>query len=339
MRKKLFGNICTLFALGNLSSALVCCTISKVLFKQKCTKEYKHQLDELSYNCQLGPVESISSYQEPISQFKLSFGTNKRNDFVNCIKELKKNREGSGKISRRSASCILHMNSITINTNETTELSHLYTISRQAPNITSLKWRIHNKCHHVTSFVSQFKHLEELTISLSSINLSSCEGFSFNGTQLTKLHINLRKSPNLKKTKFNKYTFSATFLGEIKNLKEFKLNCGDKQFEVDMPQEMFHGLSNLEKLALETCDFKHFSAAHFQELKSLKVLNLSYAQFDDYDWLRYELYCYDFLYVLLYCEANIKRSVLVTQAMNYCGQSECPRGIMIINSRKFNCEM
>lgn len=273
----------------NLSASLVCCDISKIIFNQECTKIYHSQMDlvKLLYKCLLVPNETSSSDQEFITQFDLHVHRS-RKTFTNCIRN-RKIADGSLENNKHFVQeCKLRMISLTINTNETTEVSHLYTVSRQAPYITSLILQMHNKCHNVTSVVAQFKHLKKLTLNIfNTVNLNECEDFSFEGTQLTKLHVYLNKPTNLKSAKLRNYTFKPTFLRDMKNLKEFKLHCGFKEFEVDLPVEMFQGLSNLEGLALERCIFNNLSAKHFEDMTSLRVLNLSYVQFDDFDWLRY----------------------------------------------------
>lgn len=273
----------------NQSASLVCCDISKIVFNQECTKIYDSEMDvsKLIYKCILVPNETSSSDQKFITQFDMH-GPNSRKTFTNCIRN-RKIADGSLENNKLFVQeCKLRLISLTINTNETTEVSHLYTVSQQAPYITALNLQMHYKCHNVTSVVTQFKHLEKLTLNImNTVNLNECEDFSFEGTQLTKLHVYLNKPTNLKSPKLKNYTFKPTFLRDMKNLNEFKLHCGFKEFEVDLPVEMFQGLSNLEGLALESCIFNNLSARHFEDMTSLRVLNLSYVLFDDFDWLRY----------------------------------------------------
>lgn len=292
MWKALIQNICIFFAIGNLSEALFCCDVSQLLFKQDCYKisdaVWQRSTHYYNYNCILTPVET-ASYQQFISQFQFYFSTYRhRKWFMNCIHKYNKNNGNSEDIEYFAQSCYLRIESLTINTNESTEFSDLYAVSQQVPNITTLNFRMFNKCYRVNSVVPQFKHLEMLIVNVfNSVDLNECEDFSFKGTELTKLHIYLNKPTILKYPKLTNYTFTPTFLSDMKKLKELKLNCGLKDFEVGLPLEMFQGMSNLEVLALENCVFNSLSVYHFQNLTNLRVLNLSHVQFDDFDWLRY----------------------------------------------------
>lgn len=290
MLKTVFGNICILFAIGDLSSAFVCCELYKVLFQQECRNLYgvaeEKCINSYMYNCLLTPV---ASYQQFVSQFHFDFFNAKdRKVLMDCIHKINTNNASLKYVEHLVEDCHLRIESLTLNTNESTELSHFHAVSKQVPYISMLNIRMFNKCCRVNSVVPQFKHLEMLEVNIfNSVDLNECEDFSFKGTKLTKFHIYLNKPSILKYPKYTNYSFDPTFLSDMENVKEFKLNCGLKDFEVELPIEMFQGLSNLEVLALENCVFNNLSVDNFKSLTTLRVLNLSYVQFDDFDWLRF----------------------------------------------------
>lgn len=290
MWKKLIGCYCIILVIGNLTSHEVkimnCCDISEIVFGQKCTKwhslEFGQKVTEL--NCVLSPIES--SNQALISQFEVSLMYHNMNDFYYCTQKLER-EPGTRRdahfelyIKNITRACNPHVHSVTINTNETTQLYYLYDVVGRAPHITQLDWRIHKQCQRVNEIITKFKQLNVLTFDIfSSVDLDNCV--------LTKLCINLNKPDNYISSNLKIYSFAATFLSDQKNLQQFTLNCTFNQFEVDLPREMFKGLTNLSQLSLENCDFNKLTPAHFEDLINLRVLNLSNAQFDGLDWLRY----------------------------------------------------
>lgn len=254
---------------------LTCCVIFEFLFLNKCTNRNKdlmfnqvHPVNRKQFQCSVWHKE-ISS-QVVINQF-------------------------GGVLRQKNAQeqtvllgvCKMEVSSLKIARNENTELSNLNYIERHAGNITELSWEIHNECR-ISKLAAVFKHkLKVLTIdAYSSVNLENCDDFSFNwATKLTKLNININK-PHKNSRNLNRYAFDPTFLRDTRKLQQFKLNCGHISFEVDLPRQMFQGLINLSELTLEHCSFNNLSALHFEDLTNLRVLNLSYARFDDFEFLR-----------------------------------------------------
>lgn len=294
MWEKLFGCLCISLVIGNLRAHEVkimnCCDISEIVFGQKCTKwhslEFRQKVTDV--NCVL------TSNQELISQFEVSLRYHSMDDFYYCTQKLER-EPGTRRdphfeldIANISKVCNPHVHSVTINTNETTQLSYLYDVVGRAPHITQLDWRIHKQCQRVNEIITKFKQLKVLTFDIySSVDLDNCDDFSLNGTNLNKLNINLNKPGNYISSNLKTFSFAATFLRDQKNLQQFTLNCTSNQFKVELPREMFQGLNDLSQISLENCDFNKLTPAHFQDLTNLRVLNLSNAQFDDLDWLRY----------------------------------------------------
>lgn len=222
-----------------------------------------------------------------ISQFGGVFRQKNAQDQTRCSQEYFSS-EKTSIINVLLGVCKMEVRSLIISTNENTELSNLNYIERHAGNITEVSWELHNECR-ISELADVFKDkLKVLTIdAYSSVNLEKCDDFSFNwATKLTKLHININK-PHKNSRNLKSYAFEPTFLRETRKLEQFKLNCGNISFEVDLPREMFQGLINLSELTLEHCSFNNLSAVNFEDLTSLRVLNLSYARFVDFEFLRY----------------------------------------------------
>lgn len=156
---------------------------------------------------------------------------------------------------------------------------------------------MHKKCLDVVETISKLKHLKIMILDIySSVDLNKCEYSGTNGmSQLTTLYINLNKPSSLNYANLTNYAFNATFLRDMKKLTELKLNCESDLFEVHLPKETFLGLRNLSTISLERCNFNNITVEHFEHLTNLAVLNLSYTQFDNFDWLRY-ICCICFLY-------------------------------------------
>lgn len=297
MWEKLFRCLCIYLVIGTLSAHEVkimnCCDISEIVFKQKCTKWHSLEFGQkmTDVNCVLSPNEITN--KQLISQFEVSLMYRNMNDFYYCTQKLERD-PGTRRdplfelnIENIIKVCNPHVNSVTINTNETTELSYLYDVAERAPHITQLRWRIHKQCQRVNEIITKFKQLKVLTFDIyNSVHLDNCEDFSLIGTQLTELHINLNKPEDYLSANLKSYSFAATFLRDQQNLQQFILNCTSNQFEIDLPREMFQGLTELSQLSLENCEFNKLTPAHFQDLINLRVVNLSNAQFDDFDWLR-----------------------------------------------------
>lgn len=303
MWNNLFKGLCIFLAIRNLSAleikTLNCCDILEVVFMQNCTEFEKYKLEHtrntLSFKCTRSPIETRMSYQTMYRQFDASFVPKSNNDLANCRQQLNaENYSNHSHIMYTLEICILQVHSITIHTNETMELSHFKTLARQAPNITELRWQMHNKCHPVNEIIVQFNHLISLALDVySSIDLNKCKSCTSIESELQRLHINLNQPSNVISANLTK------LLPDMKRLKELKLNCGSKKFEINLTTEVFQGMTNLKELALVNCSFVNLSAALFQDLTSLRVLNLSSSQFDDFDWLRYvELVLYTYLCIL-----------------------------------------
>lgn len=270
---------------------LTCCVIFEFLFLNKCTNRNKdlmfnqvHPVNRKQFQCSVWHNE-ISS-QVVISQFGGVFRQKNAQEQTRCSQEYFSS-DKSSIVNVLLGVCKMEVRSLKIATNENTELSNLNYIERHAGNITELSWEIDNECR-ISKLAAVFKHkLKVLTINAySSLNLENCDDFSFNwATKLTKLHININK-PHKNSRNLGRYAFDPTFLRDTRKLQQFKLNCGHISFEVDLPRQMFQGLINLSELTLEHCSFNNLSALHFEDLTKLRVLNLSYARFDDFEFLR-----------------------------------------------------
>lgn len=280
--------LCILFLKRSLSASL-CCIVHEIFISNKCTEETGY-IRGYSASGVFSCVIRSKTYQETIKEFSIGTFHSKEDDKNRCFYELVswENRNGSSsEFHALVATWNLYVMTLTINTDEHTELSDLNTIPRLMPNITELSWDMHTSCQRVNDFIAKLKRLKVLSFDIRrSVDLNKCVNFSFNSpTQLTKLEINFSQfsvtSANLKR-----YAFKPTIFDHLKSLEEFKLNCGSELFEVDLPMEMFQGITNLSKLTLEHCSFNKFSAAHFQTLTNLRTLKLSYARFDDFQWLR-----------------------------------------------------
>lgn len=297
MWEKLFRFLCIYLLIVTVSAQEVkimnCCDISEIVFKQKCTKWHSLEFGQkvTDVNCVLSPNEI--SNQELISQFEVSLMYRKMKDFYYCTQKLERDpgtrRDPLFELNIETITkvCNPYVNSVTLNTNDTTELSYLYDVTERAPHITQLRWRIHKQCQRVNEIITKFKQLKVLIFDIyNSVHLDNCEDFSLNGTKLTELHINLNKPDDYLSVNLKSFSFAATFLRDQQNLQQFTLNCTSNQFEIDLPRKMFQGLTELSQLSLENCEFNKLTPAHFQDLINLRVLNLSNAKFDDFDWFR-----------------------------------------------------
>lgn len=288
MWKQFVSFLCIILAIENLSAykyEINCCDIYEIIFKQKCT-DMDNIIGEF-----VKPNKFICrnpSKEELVSQFSGSILSSNK-DWNYCIRETKLIDQSlvymsvNIRIERFYADCEVNVDSLTINTNGTTLISQFYEVVRHVPDITRLNWNMEDKCQRVNEIIAPFKYLNALSLSVyGSVNLNNCNNLNFNGaSQLTKLGINLFKPKNV-----TNYAFPKTFLGDMKNLKQFSLGCELDYFEIDFAKEMFQDLRNLEELVLKRCAFNSLSAEHFQYLKNLRNLALEKPQFKDFNWLR-----------------------------------------------------
>lgn len=291
MWNKLFKYFCILLTIPNLSAleikSLNCCDILEIVFMQKCTELERYKLEHfkktLSFKCSQSSIGTGMSNQNIYREFDASFVPKNNNDLANCRQQLNTtNHLNHSQIIYTLEICNLQVHSITIHTTESMELSHFNALARQVPNITELRWQMHEKCLPVNEIIVQFTHLKNLTLDVhSSVDLNKCKDYNTIDSQLQRLSISLNQTFEVKSVNLTK------LLPDMKHLNELKLNCGSKVFEISFKKEVFQGMSHLKELALLNCSFVNLSAEHFQDLTSLKVLNLSSSQFDDFDWLRY----------------------------------------------------
>lgn len=290
MCNKLFEYFIIFLAIPNLSAfeikSLNCCDILEIVFMQKCNELERFNLEHikktLSFKCIRSNIEN-RKLNQIIIQFDAAFVPKNNNDLANCRQQLNStNHSNYSQIIYTLEICNLQVHSITIHTNASMELFHFNALARQVPNITELRWQIHEKCLPVNEIIVQFTHLKSLTLEVdSSVDLKKCRDYNSIGSQLQRLYINLNQTYEVKSVNLTK------LLPDMKRLNELKLNCGSKVFEISLNREVFQDMSHLEELALMNCRIVNLSAAHFHDLTSLKVLNLSSSQFDNFDWLRY----------------------------------------------------
>lgn len=275
-----------------------CCDISEVVFFVSC-KPTSFELDDyvtISNRSTIHCSTNNDWNQEKISPFEVVLKVKNTKERANCYRELDRaiqnGYDSKAKLNILVIVCKLHVRSFTMNSIENMEQSNFNIVPSHMTNITELSWKMHNKCHRANDFIAQFKYLKVLTFeAFSSVDLNECEDFSFNGApQLTKLHININNPSYMYTSNLNSFAFNATLLRGMKNLKQFKLNCGTNMFEVDLPRDIFQGLKSLSELSLEHCRFSNLSTAHFQDLTNLRILNVSYARFNNLDWIRYDIF-------------------------------------------------
>lgn len=283
-----------------------CCDLLEVVFMQKCVgwqrSKFEQVENSLSFKCFLFPRNTIISNQEIYRQFDGSFTPKNAENLESCRHQLNNSRNSSileenTHLIYTIEVCNLHVNSVEIYTNETMELSYIKDVVRHAPNITELAWHMHKKCQPVNDITFQFRHLINLKLKVyaSSVELNKCEDFSFNGTQLTELHVYLMGPSRFESAKVTNYTITARFLHDMRNLKVFNLYCASKEFMINLPIEIFRGLRNVVELSLINCSFANLSTTHFEDLTNLRFINVSLSQFDGFDWLRYVVFL-DILY-------------------------------------------
>lgn len=302
MVKKLFRCLCIAFAITNMCALKMifnCCDIFELLpiqtpklckgnrpdFPKQIEQvskfsQIEHHDDMIALNCSF--IDNLESYRRLLSQVN-------DDDFCYCVDGMKK------------LYYIFHfLNSVMIINDENTHSFQIFDLPHQ------LNWHMHKKCFNVFETILEIDNLTTMILNVySSVDLNKCEYFGFNGmTQLTALHINLNKPSYSDSANLTNYAFDATFLRNMKNLTELKLNCASDEFEVHLPKEIFLGLHSLSTISLEECKFNNITAEHFEHLTNLSVLNLSYVQFDNFDWLRYKC-CICFLnYVKLIFKNN-----------------------------------
>lgn len=305
MWKRFLRGFCILFTISHISGleikSINCCDLLEVVFRQKCVGWQRSKFEQventLSFKCFLFPMKTISSNQEIYRQFDGSFIPKNYENLKSCSHQLNNSKNSSilGKHTHLIYTievCNLHVHSVEIYTNETMELSYINGVALHAPNITELIWHMHKKCQPVNDIIVQFRHLISLKLKVyaSSVELNKCEDFSFNGTQLTELHVYLMGPSSFESAKLTNYTIPAGFLRDMRNLNKFKLNCASKEFMINLPIEIFRGLRNLEVLSQINCSFANLSTTHFQDLTNLRFINVSLSQFDGFDWLRYVVF-------------------------------------------------
>lgn len=303
MWKHFLGGLCIFSVVttlsGNTFFPMDCCDLLEVVFSVSC-KPTSFELEDyvtISNKSTIHCSTNTDWNQEKFSPFEVVFKVKNTRERANCYRELdwaiENGYESKAKLNILLEVCKLHVRSFTMNSIEfSTDQSNFNIVPSHMTNITELSWKMHYKCHRANDFIAQFKYLKVLTIeAFSSVNLNECEDFSFDGApQLTKLHININKPSYMYTSNLNSYAFNATLLRGLKNLKHFKLNCGTNMFEVDLPREMFQGLTSLSELTLEHCRFNKLSTAHFQDLTNLKILNVSYTRFSNLNWIRYDIF-------------------------------------------------
>lgn len=299
MWKQFVGCLCIFLTVkycGADQEKLTFCDIGELFFNQKCPES----LAEVTID-KIRDKEFIINFliwrqdDEQIEMINEFFGLlkpKKAEEVDSCMKEAELNRIIRNTheyfTARLFQVCELHVYSLVINTNKTTELPHLYTEVSKVPNITELTWKMYDKCQAGNEIISNLKHLIKLELELNSfVDLNECD-FGLDGaTQLNILFITL---------KWNSANALPTYLGDLMNLTELKLNCDPKNFEIDIPSKMFQGFGNLKKLTLSGCFINELSTQHFQNLVNLRVLNLMDAKIEHFDWLRYVEFTYTYSY-------------------------------------------
>lgn len=302
MWKQCFGCLCILLAIqycGSDPEKMNFCDIAELIFNQKCAALFSEMTIDRRNGGEIIMKFTIwgndLAEQVMISQFLGLLKPKNANEMECCIKEAARNRirnilgfKGSF-TARLFRVCELHVYSLEINTNKTTELTHLHAELSKVPNITELTWKMHNKCHPVNEIISNLKHLNKLELQINSnVDLDECD-FRFNGaSQLNILSITLNYNLYFESAKLRNTAFTfPTFLRGLNNLTKFELSCRPTDFEIVIPKDIFQGMSNIEELTLYGCFFNELSTEHFQDLRNLRVLMLMDATIGNYEWLRY----------------------------------------------------
>lgn len=308
MWKRFFGCLCLFLPieyLGADQERLTFCNVADRIFSQKCTESFTKatiEINDEEFRINFSIWRNDATQQEMISQF---FGLLKpKNASVDsCLIEAKRNRirnliHNEYFTARLFQVCELIVHSLVINTNKTTELPHLYTEILKVPYITELFWTMHHKCHPLNEIISNLKHLQKLELKLySSVHLNECD-FQFDGaTQLKFLHIYAHFDRYFKIEKFTNYAFTKSSNLYRMILPNFQLSHPLTNFEINIPKEMLQGLNNLEELTLFGCFFKNISTEHFQDLTNLRELILMETTIGNFDWLRYVVFIYTYLFI------------------------------------------
>lgn len=241
-----------------------CCALFEFLFLHICTDRYEN-ISGTDFN--LGAFDCAISYNETANQVVISefggvFAFKNAEEKDHCYKEYSTGLEDNSKINHLVDVCKMELRSLKIKSDELTDFSNLTNIERYAENITELTWEIHDRYDIYTGskLTGILKNLEVLTIVMDT------SGFS------KEFHFDL---------------FNQTFLGDMKKLQKLKLSCASQWRYLELPMELFQGLTNLSELSIYNCNIYNISAAHFQDLTNLRVLSLERSVFDNFDFLRY----------------------------------------------------
>lgn len=303
MLKKLFRFLCLAFAITNLCASDIITDFCEFCKGNHISFNFPKPIEQVSKFAQIEHLDELIAPNYSFintSNFYRGLLSRVSDDYF-CYCE--------NEIEKQLIFILLYlpgMKSVTFITDENTDSYLFITVAIGELSFYKLNWHMHRNCLNVVEFILDIEDLRILILDVySSVDLNECEYFGFNGmTQLTTLHINLNKPSYSDSANLTNYALDATFLRDMKNLTELKLNCASDEFEVHLPKEIFLGLHSLSTISLEECKFNNITAEHFEHLTSLRVLKLSYVQFDNFDWLRYKC-CICFLNYV--CKFNIQK--------------------------------